>query len=116
MQIKRAERIAAVIHEKVGNMLIRGLKDPELSLITITKVRVTDDVSHAKIYYSVYGDEKRKLQAAQALERAKGFIRTEISHELKVRTVPTLAFCYDDSVEYADHIERLLKQIQNESH
>jgi ribosome-binding factor A len=115
MQYKRADRVASVIHEKIGALLIRGLKDPALGFITITKVQVTDDVRHAKIYYSVYGDKERKEQSAAALERAKGFIRTEIGGVLNLRFVPAISFHFDDSTEYADHIEQLIKKIHDES-
>jgi ribosome-binding factor A len=115
MQYKRADRVAAVIHEKIGSLLVNGLKDPAFGFITITKVQVTDDVRHAKIYYSVYGDQKQKEQTAAALERAKGFIRTEVGSVLSLRFVPALSFYFDDSTEYADHIEQLIKKIHDES-
>lgn len=114
MHYKRADRVAAVIKEEISKFLLHGLKDPALDFVTITKVDVTDDVRNAKVHYSVYGDESRKEQAAEALERASGRIRGEIGKYLTLRFVPTLRFIYDDRNEYADHIERLLKKIKDE--
>ncbi|MDZ7316971.1 MAG: 30S ribosome-binding factor RbfA [candidate division KSB1 bacterium] len=115
MRYKRADRVASVIHEKIGEMMIRELKDPALHQVTITKVKVSDDVRHAKIYYSVYGDQQKKQNAAKAFDRAKGYIRSEIGAVLTLRFVPTITFCYDDSIEYADHIERLIKKLHEET-
>ena len=113
MQYKRSDKIAAFIHEEVGKMLLTELKDPEIGFITITKVRVTDDNRHAKIYYSVFGDDK-KDQSAEALKRATGHIRTELGRRLTIHFVPAIMFIYDNTTEYADHIEHLLKKINNE--
>lgn len=115
MQYKRSDRVASVIHEKIGALLIREIKDPALSVVTITKVQVTDDVRHAKIFYSVYGDRQEKKDAAEALERAKGFIRTQVGSVLSLRFVPTITFRFDDSIEYADHIDQLIKKLHDES-
>ncbi|MBN1464259.1 30S ribosome-binding factor RbfA [candidate division KSB1 bacterium] len=112
MHYKRSDRVAAFIRQEVGSMLVRQIKDPALALITVTKTRVTDDLRHAKIYYSVYGDEQKKDAAAKALERAKGFMRTELGHRLTLRFVPEITFVFDDTTEYADHIEHLLKKIK----
>lgn len=93
-------------------MLVSELKDPAFGFITITKVRLTDDLRYAKIYYSVYGDAQKKVASAKALERANGHIRTELGRRLKIRFVPSLTFVFDDTIEYADHIERLLKKMK----
>ncbi len=107
--------MASVIHQKMGDLMIRELKDPALSAVTITKVKVTDDVRHAKIYYSVYGDSRQKEDAAAAFERAKGYIRSEIGAVLTLRFIPTITFCFDDSIEYADRIDRLIRKLHQES-
>jgi len=114
MNYKRSDRLAAVIQEEMSNVLLHGTKDPAFGFITITKVKVTDDNRHAKIYYSVLGDEKKKQESQEALERAKGFFRSELGHRIRIRFVPTVTFVYDDSTEYADHIEQLIKQINKE--
>lgn len=114
MHYKRSDRIAAVIQEEISTMLVSGLKDPAIGFITITRVNVTNDLRHAKIFYSVYGDEEKKEQSKKAIARASGYIRSEIGHKLGLRFVPEINFYYDDSTEYADHIESLLKKIEQE--
>jgi len=112
MHYKRSDRVAAFIREEVSTMLLSELKDPAVKSITITKTRVTDDLRHAKIYYSVLGEAEKKAESAKALDRATGFIRTELGRRLKIRFVPSITFLFDDTTEYADHIEHLLKKIK----
>lgn len=114
MHYKRSDKVAAFIQEEVSKMLLHELKDPAVGFITITKVQVTDDLRYAKIYYSVLGGDDKKDESTAALQRATGHIRTELGRRLKIRFVPALTFIYDDSTEYADHIEHLLKKIRDE--
>lgn len=114
MQYKRSERVASLIQEEVSKMLVHELRDPNLAMVTITKVRLTDDLRDAKIYYSVLGDDDRKQEVSEALDRAKGRIRSELGRRIKLRFVPTIRFFYDDTTEYANHIESLLKKINDE--
>lgn len=114
MHYKRADRVAAVIQEEVGKMLLTDMKDPDVSMITVTKVDVTDDLRYAKIYYSVLGDDGKRKLAEKALGRARGYVRTEIGRRLPIRFAPEIKFVYDDTAAYADHIEQLLKKIKEE--
>lgn len=114
MHYKRADRVAAFIHEEISSMLLHDLKDPAVGFVTITKVRVTDDLRHAKIYYSVLGGDAKKNESAAALSRATGYIRTEVGRRLRIRNVPEIIFVFDDTTEYADRIEHLIKKIKEE--
>jgi len=113
MSNKRSEKVAALIKQEIGNMLLSELKDPDFGFITITKVNVSKDLQHARVFYSVYGDEAGRKKTRQALARAKGHIRAEIGRRIKLRFVPEIEFVYDDSAEYADRIEHLLHKINN---
>ena len=114
MQYKRSDRVAALIKEEVSQIILRDLHDPDLGFVTITKVRLSNDLKHAKIYYSVLGDEDKKEKSAAALKRSLKAIRMEVGHRIKVRAVPTLQFFFDDSIEYADRINQLLNQLNKE--
>ncbi len=111
MSHTRKERVAEQIKQEIGNLLVRDVKDPDLNMVTITKAQMSPDLRYAKIYYSVMKD---KELAAAALERAGAFLRVEIGKRIKLRYVPELQFIYDDSGEYADHIESLLRKIHEE--
>ncbi len=113
MNYKRADRVASVIQNVVSSQLLREVQDPAVQFVTITKVKVTDDIRHAKIYFSVLKDDQLE-KAQDALERSKGMLRSAVGKQMKLRHVPTLAFYYDDSTAYAHHIETLLQQIRTE--
>ena len=112
--VQAVHRVAALIKEEVSQIILRDLHDPDLGFVTITKVRLSNDLKHAKIYYSVLGDDEKKEKSADALERSLKSIRMEVGHRIKVRAVPTLQFFYDDSIEYADRINHLINQINKE--
>ena len=113
MRFKRADRVAALIKEEVGRLLIREVKDPDIGFVTITKVKVSDDLRYGKIYYSVLGDQAKQEAAQHGLSRAQAFIRSHIGQRLDIRFVPEIQFVYDDSAAYAEHIELLLKKLHS---
>ena len=108
---KRSEKVAEAIHELVSGLLIKGLKDPRIGFVTITGVKVTDDLHQATIYFTVIGSDEEKKATARGLASACGFIRKEVGKELHMRYVPELAFRYDESVEYGNRIENILKEL-----
>jgi ribosome-binding factor A len=112
---KRSEKVAEAIHQIVSELLIRGLKDPRIGFVTITGVKMTDDLSMARIFFSVVGGEEDKKSTLAGLQSAAGFIRREVGSHLKLRHVPEIQFRFDDSLERANTIERLLRQIHEES-
>lgn len=109
---KRSEKVAEAIHEEISGLLIKGVKDPRIGMVTVTGVKVTDDLHLATVYFSVIGTEGDRKGAEAGLNSAKGYLRREIGKVLRMRYVPELLFRYDESVEYGSRIESLLKQIQ----
>ncbi|MBL7071248.1 MAG: 30S ribosome-binding factor RbfA [Candidatus Omnitrophica bacterium] len=110
----RPDRVASAIRREVSNIIQEEIKDPRVGFTTITKVEITPDLRHAKIYYSVLGDEKQKLSTQIALRNAKGFIRKLIGSRLKLRLTPDIAFKMDKTVEYSDKIDRILEKINRD--
>lgn len=107
----RIDRISEEIRKELSN-IVRELKDPGIPLmVTITKVDVTKDLSVAKAYVSVFGNEKVQKDALSALKRAAGFIRREVAHRVKLRAVPEFSFVLDDSIAYGSHINEILKNL-----
>ncbi len=114
MASRRQRRVAQQIHRELGQLLMREARDPRLSEVTITEVRVTPDLLLARIYFSVLGDAEAESEALAAMERAGGFLRTQLAERLSLRFVPELAFQLDKSAEYGRRIEELLDQIAAE--
>ncbi len=108
---KRSEKVAEAIHEMVSALLVKGLKDPRIGFVTITGVKVTDDLHLATVYFTVIGSDAEKKATEQGLNSARGFIRKEMGKTLRMRYVPDILFRYDASVEYGARIETILKEI-----
>ena len=87
------------------------MKDPRIGFITVTGVDVTNDLSQAKVYLSVLGDDEQKAPSLKGLEKASGFLRSELGKRIRLRHVPELIFKFDDSIAYGDHIEKPLTEI-----
>ena len=96
------------IREIVAKRLERGLRDPRLGFVTITDVRMTGDLQHASIFYTVYGTDEERADSAAALKAATGMFRTEVGKNISVRLTPTLEFIADAIPENAKHIDDLL--------
>jgi ribosome-binding factor A len=105
----RARKLADRIHEIVAEALEKRVKDPRLGFLTVTDTRVTGDLQHATVFYTVYGDAEEKQSTAAALESAKGVLRSEVGRRTGLRLTPTLEFISDAVPENAAHIEELLR-------
>jgi ribosome-binding factor A len=105
----RARKLADRIHEIVAEALEKRVKDPRLGFVTVTDTRVTGDLQHATIFYTVFGDAEEKQTTAAALESAKGVLRSEVGRRTGLRLTPTLEFIADAIPENAAHIEELLR-------
>ena len=106
----RARKMADRIKEIVAKRLDKGLRDPRLGFVTITDVRVTGDLQHASIFYTVYGSEEERRDSALALQAATGMLRSEVGRNITARLTPSLEFIADAIPENAEHIEALLRE------
>jgi ribosome-binding factor A len=106
----RAAKMADRIKVIVAKTLERGLKDPRLGFVTITDVRVTGDLQHASVFYTVYGSDQERIDTAAALKSATGMLRSEVGKNITARLTPSLEFIADAIPENAQHIEALLAE------
>ena len=105
----RQRRIAERIRESVASTLERKVKDPRLGFVTVTDVRITGDLQHATVFYTVMGDEEEQKKTRRALESSKGLIRSEVGAALGIRLTPTITFQADALPEAAASIEEALR-------
>lgn len=110
----RAEKLQALIKQELSNMLIRDVKDPRVKFVTVTGVEVSNDLSYAKVYVSLFGSKEQQDLAWQGLQRGLGFFRTEIAKRINLRVAPILSFHKDTSMEYSAHIESILHELKKE--
>ena len=106
----RARKIADRIQEITAKTLEREIRDPRLGFVTITDVRVTGDLQHASIFYTVYGSDEERSDSAAALQSAKGVVRREIGKGLTLRLTPSVEFILDALPENAASIDHLLDE------
>jgi len=107
---ERVAKMADRIREIIARRLEKGLRDPRLGFVTITDVRVTGDLQHASVFYTVYGSEEERADSAAALKAATGMLRSEVGRQLSVRLTPTLEFIPDAIPENAALIDSLLRE------
>ena len=106
----RAAKMADRIKVIVAQTLERGIKDPRVGFVTITDVRVTGDLQHASIFYTVYGTDDERSETAAALKSATGMLRSEVGKNITARLTPSLEFIADGIPENAALIESLLTE------
>lgn len=115
MSRRRIQRVNELIRQELSTLLIRRVRDPRLSSVTITEVDTTADLRTARIYVSILDDdEETRQEVLCSLEGAAGFLRRELAHLLKVRHTPELIFHLDESARYGERIDQLLAQIRQE--
>lgn len=106
----RLERVCSLLHE-VASEIIRDLKDPRLGFVTITIVKVSPDIRHAKIYVSIMGDEEKKKETMTVLQNARGFIRKETGKRIRLRYIPEIQFVNDESIEIGSHVLDIINKV-----
>ena len=106
----KIERLNHNYQEVISTILMKEVKDQDIKFVTITGVEVTNDLSFAKVYYTVL-DETKKESTKKALEKAAPFIRTKLAENVEVRHTPELRFIYDQSIAYGEHIDKLIAEI-----
>ena len=117
MSTARAQRIADQIQRELAELVRLELRDPRVKLITITGVDVTRDYAHAKVYFTMLGDDAEAQACLAGLKRSAGFLRSALSHRLTTHSVPALAFVHDASVERGMRLSKLIDDaVASESH
>ena len=113
MPAGRGARIADQIQRELAELIRLEVRDPRVGMVTLTGVELSRDQSHAKVFFTTLGTGSAAQDAAQGLQRAAGFLRSELAHRLTTRKVPELHFHYDESVERGVRLSRLIDEAVN---
>ncbi len=109
---RRQEQVNHAIRREISDLLIRHTRDPRIKgIITVTEVKVSPDLTHARVLVSAMGTEDEKSEVFAGLQAATGFLRRELGNRLRMRFTPELSFERDDSLARGDHLLRLIDQI-----
>jgi ribosome-binding factor A len=114
MAKKRVPRLNEQLKRELTGLLQFEVRDPRIGMITVTDVEVSPDLYHARVYYTLLGDEAERQSADEGLRAAAGFLRTELGRRMHIRRAPELHFRFDTTLEHAQHIERLLHQTRQD--
>jgi ribosome-binding factor A len=111
---KRSAKVAEAIRNELAGLLISKVADPRLQAANISRVEVTEDLSLARIFFTVFGDERERAAALKGFQKASGFMRSHLARELNLRFTPALQFRYDDKADKVSELEEIFQEIANE--
>ena len=110
MSVERMRRVDEAVREVLSDVLSHEVKDPRVGFVTVTDVKTSPDLSHARVYVSVLGDAEAVSASLEGLRSAHGFLQGRIGGELRLKHTPTLTFFHDDTAERAARLERLMDE------
>lgn len=112
---RRPEQVGEIVRQVLAETITRELRDPRVGLVTVTRVAVSGDLSHAQVYVMSQGEESDRQKALEGLVSAAGFLRTRIAKALSTRTIPELHFELDRGLEHAARINAMLADLKREA-
>jgi ribosome-binding factor A len=110
----RTTRVAEQMKKEIAAIIEHQVKDPRIGFITITNVELSNDLRHAKIFFSSLGNEEQQKKSLEGLENAKGFIRKEVAQRIQLRYAPEILFRIDNSIEHGVKISQILSKIKSD--
>jgi len=108
----RSDRVCGQIHKVLSDVLLKRIKDPRLKSATITDVKMSRDLRIARIYFTTTGNKKSVEEAIEGFKSAIGYVKRTLAGQLGLRYMPELRFFYDESFDYASHIDKILKDVK----
>lgn len=111
---KRSERVADAVQKELSLLFLQKVRDEKLNDVTVTNVRITDDLKSGRIFYTTHGDDKERKQVAAALKRAAGFVRSHLAKTLNLRYTPSIRFEYDLKADKVEELDQLFAEIARE--
>ncbi|MCF8720236.1 30S ribosome-binding factor RbfA [Nitrospina gracilis] len=111
---KRSERVQELLLEELSKMVQHELKDPRIGFVTLTRIALSDNLKHAKVFVSILGTDQVREEGLKGLNSAKGFLRSQLGKRLYLKAIPELDFKLDTSGDQVDRITQLLRQIHKD--
>ncbi|MFL2712506.1 MAG: 30S ribosome-binding factor RbfA [SAR86 cluster bacterium] len=115
MASNRAEKVSDLLKKEISLIITNEIKDPRLQNINITAVKVSDDIGIATVFYSIIGESIHKSDSKiddRILKKFSGMIRSNLAKKIKIRRIPKIIFRFDESIEYSENIEKLLRNLK----
>ncbi len=115
MSADRMRRVDEAVRQVLSDAVAQDLQDPRIGFVTMTSVKTTSDLRHARVYVSVLGDDAQRAATLAGLQSAHGALQRRIARELRLKRTPTLEFLYDDTIDRAMHLEEILRREAQET-
>ena len=113
MQYKRSERVQELLLEEISKLIQKELRDPRIGFVTITRVDLSDNLRHAKIFISIMGSDEQKAESLKGLQSARGFIRQYLGKNLSMKYIPGLDFKLDKGAEHVEKITKIINELHS---
>jgi len=113
--MERMDRVNQMVKREVCNIVQREMEDPRLHLVSISRIEVSRDLKHAKVYFSVLGEEEKVEKAQDALNSARNLIRKRVAQRVRLKFIPEFDFYYDKSLGFNIELEKEVERLNNES-
>ncbi|MDT8317644.1 MAG: 30S ribosome-binding factor RbfA [bacterium] len=107
-EFKRSARVGDLLCREISSIILRDITDPRVEMVTITGAKVSDDLRHAAIFFSVIGDENRWKEASKGLTSSRGYIKRELGKRLEIKYIPDLKFIQDKTMETGSRIDKMI--------
>ncbi|MBD3370856.1 30S ribosome-binding factor RbfA [Candidatus Fermentibacteria bacterium] len=114
MDHRRIARIREIIHREIASILEREISDPRLGFVTVTRVKLSSDCSHATIFFSTMGTDEERAETMEAVDSSHGYIRSLLADRIRLKTVPALSFVHDTSIEDGNRVLRLIRELNED--
>lgn len=111
---KRADRVSELVRHEISEILLRDVKDPRIETVTVTRVKITDDLRSARVYFGVLDKTAQVEKIEAALGQASSFVHKLLARRLRLKNTPKLVFEFDKNLDYSFHISEILKSLGNE--
>lgn len=108
----RLRRVDEAVRAVLGDAISKGLQDPRVGFVTVTQVKTSPDLRHARVYVSVLGSEEEQNESLEGLRSARGFLQARVATELRLKHTPTIMFALDDTTERAIRITGIIDSIE----
>jgi ribosome-binding factor A len=115
-EFSRSSRVSEQIHRELSELIRLELKDPRVSLVTLTDVEVTTDYAHAKVFYTSLAEEDHRAEIERGLKHSASFLRRELGRRIRIHNIPELHFVYDTSVERGTRLAHLIDEAVKSDH
>lgn len=113
--MSRLERVGDLLKEELSELILREVKDPRIGFVTITGVRVSADLRHARVYVVTHETGEKQERTLEGLQSARGFLRGVLGRRLRLKYIPDLSFSVDETLEQGFRIHEILKSLETES-